>query len=167
MSVPSGISAWTVLAAACLIASPLAVRAEQVYKSIAADGSVMYSSQPMPDAKEVRRIDIMTLTPEQRRAADRARRQFVTDRAEALAAREEAWSRADAEVRDATEQLRTAEAALEAGREPRAEEWIGNYGGRGTRMTEGFFLRLKELEDGVTQARTRLDSAFAARAALE
>ena len=158
----------TALAAAYLIVAPsVGMPAEFVYKSIAADGSVMYSSQPMPDAKEVRRIDIMTLTPEQRRAADRARRQFESDRAEALAAREAAWSHADAEVRDATEQLRTAEAALEAGREPRADEWIGNYGGRGTRMTEGFWLRLKELEDGVTQARARLDSAFAARAALE
>ena len=156
------------LLAACVAAS-LCARAELIYKSVGADGSVTYSSQPVPGAKHTTAIDIQTLSPEERRAADRLRKQVEganSELAKAFADRDEAWRRADVEIRDATEKLASAEARLESEREPREDEWIGNVGG-GTRLRESYFARLKELEDRVTAARARLDRAYAARDGLK
>jgi hypothetical protein len=143
--------------------------AEEIYKSVDGDGKVTYSQAPLPGAKQVSTVDIQTLSPEERRAALRLRKQVAGSNAaldEGFAKREEAWRLADVEIRDATARLLAEESALESGREPRAEEWIGNVGG-GTRMTEAYFERLKMLEDRVAQARKRLDAAYAARDALK
>ena len=152
---------------AALALVSFATRAEMVYKSVAADGSVTYSSHPLPDAKQVTPIDIRTLSPEERRAADRVRKETEATLSKDFTDREDAWRKADAEIRNATEELKAAEAALESGREPAENEWIGNAGGRGTRLTEGYFARLKGLEDQVAQAKAKLDRAFAARDALD
>jgi len=154
------------LVGALMLASP-ALRAEVVYKSVADDGSVTYSSHPVPGAKQVTPIDIRTLSPEERRAADRVRKQTEATLEKDFARREDAWRKADAEIREATEELRAAESALESGREPAENEWIGNAGGRGTRLTEGYFARLKGLEDDVARAKARLDRAYAARQDLD
>ena len=83
------------------------------------DGTVTYSQDP-PDAgaRDVKRIDVKTLSPEQVWAA---RRLLGADtrRADAAAnAREQALSAADREVRAATSVLSDAETALTSGREP-------------------------------------------------
>jgi hypothetical protein len=85
---------------------------------------------------------------------------------DAFEKREQAWRNADIEIRDATEKLQIEESTLDSGREPRADEWVGNLGG-GTRLSQGYFDRLKSLEDRVDQARQRLDRAYDARNALK
>ena len=155
--------------AACGLALAAGPGNSVIYKSIGADGAVTYSQEPVPGARETTTIDIATLTPEQRHAAMRLREKAqVEDREleQSIEKRNEAWRRADQEVREATVALEQAEAALEAGREPLEGDWIGNVG-RGTRLREEYFTRLAGLERQVNQAQARLDHAFEQRRALE
>jgi len=159
-------SAWAI--AAVLLAAAASPQAEEIYKSVAKDGSVTYSSTPIEGATNTP-FDVDKLSPEQRRAALRLRDEMQRANQaldDAHAKRAEAWRLADVEVRDATEKLLLEEAKLRAEREPRSNEWIANAGG-GTRLTQGYFDRLKELEALVSGARERLDRAYEARAALK
>ncbi|MBX9629597.1 MAG: DUF4124 domain-containing protein [Burkholderiales bacterium] len=147
--------------AICLGAA--AANAQPVYRWKAADGTVTYSQDP-PDAgaRDVKRVDVKTLSPEQVRAA---RRLLGTDtqRANAAAdAREQALSDADRGVRAATSALTDAETALTSGREPLPGERLGTANGK-TRLTQAYFDRLRGLENQVEGARRRLDRAYRRR----
>ncbi len=154
-----------------LVASTGHAAETTIYKSMAPDGSVTYSSQaPAPGAKDTTEIEVTTLSPEQRRAALLLRAHEKKANREVLdaAARDEQlrWSRADSEVRNATAALTRAETTLQTERIPRAGERLGNVGG-GTRLTQAYFERLAKLEAGVNQAKARLDRAYEARGALK
>jgi hypothetical protein len=151
-----------------LVAASPGLLADEIYKSIAKDGSVTYSQSPQPGARNTV-IDIQVLSPEERRAAlALQRRTKGTDLAlnDAFEKREQAWHDADVEIRDATGKLAIEESTLESGRDPRADEWVQNVGG-GARLTQDYFERLKVLEGRVEQARQRLDRAYDARNALK
>lgn len=149
--------------AMCLGAAATTANAQPVYRWKAADGTVTYSQDP-PDAgaRDVKRIDVKTLSPEQVRAA---RRLLGADtrRANAAAnAREQALAEADREVRAATSALTDAETALTSGREPLPGERLGTANGK-TRLTQAYFDRLRGLENQVEGARRRLDRAYRRR----
>ncbi|MFZ3322426.1 MAG: DUF4124 domain-containing protein [Usitatibacter sp.] len=151
-----------------LVAASPGLLADEIYKSVAKDGAITYSQSPQPGATNTV-VDIQVLSPEERRAAFALQRRINgTDLAlnDAFEKREQAWRDADIEIRDATEKLTIEESALDSGRDPRADEWIQNVGG-GARLTQGYFERLKTLEDRVAQARQRLDRAYDARNALK
>ncbi|HLX23142.1 MAG TPA: DUF4124 domain-containing protein [Usitatibacter sp.] len=151
-----------------LVAASPGLLADEIYKSVAKDGSVTYSQAPQPGARNTV-VDIQVLSPETRRAALILQRKLEgADLAmnDAFEKRERAWRDADIEIRDATEKLQIEESTLDSGREPRGDEWVGNLGG-GARLSEAYFERLKALEDRVAQARARLDRAYDARNALK
>ena len=151
-----------------LVAASPDLLADEIYKSVGDDGSVTYSQAPLPGAKSST-VDVQVLSPEERRAALMLRHQVASadlGLEDSFAKRERAWRDADIEIRDATEKLMLEESTLDSGREPRAGEWIQNVGG-GARVTQAYFQRLKQLEDHVAQARTRLDHAYDARNALK
>jgi hypothetical protein len=151
-----------------LVAASPGLLADEIYKSVAKDGSVTYSQAPQSGAKNTV-VDIQVLSPEERRAALILERQVdgaALALNDAFDRREQAWRDADIEVRDATEKLMIEESTLDSGREPRADEWVQNAG-TGARLTQGYFERLKTLEDRVARARQRLDRAYDARNALK
>jgi len=156
-----------IFAAMCL--SVTSVHAETIYRSVGADGKVTYSSLPVPGARESKAIDIESLTPEQRRASLQLRLQEKSLSAQVnaqLQSREKKWKRVDHEIISAQKALADAESALQNGRTPLPGERRGNVGG-GSRLTEAYFQRLKNLEAQVKQAKQRLDKAYEARNALK
>lgn len=163
---PSFLPLAALALAACLAAS--AVQAQEIYKSVDANGAVLYSAHPQPGAVSSSVVPIQQLTPEQRRAARRLLRQdrrFDARLDASFARHEREWRTADREVTAALQALQRAEHALEAGRAPRAGERLGNVGG-GTRLTQEYFDRLGALESRVREARARVDRAYDAREKL-
>jgi len=156
-----------ILAAMCLSAT--SARAETIYRSVGADGEVTYSSLPVPGARESKAIKIQSLTPEQRRAGLLLLQQEKSLSAKVdaqLQSREKKWKRVDHEIISAQKVLADAESALQNGRTPLPGERSANVGG-GSRLTETYFQRLKNLEAQVNQAKRRLDKAYEARNALK
>ena len=143
--------------------------ADTIYRSISPDGEVTYSSQPLPGARESKEIVIESLSPEQRRAGMLLRRQDKALSAEVnarLQSLESEWHQVDREIVSAQKALAEAERALRKGRTPLPGERRGNVGG-GSRLTDAYFQRLRQIETRVAQAKERLDRAYAARNALK
>ncbi len=152
------------LAFAALAALPLAGNAatQNIYKSWLPDGSVTYAAQPVPGATKIERIDVQTLSPEQRRAAHRLLQmdQATIRQGDAILQRE--WTKVDNEITHAQKALAGAEQALRNGRTPLPGERLGMRGG-GSRLDARYFARIQRLEDAVNAARKRLDKAYQAR----
>ena len=135
---------------------------QEIYKSWAPDGSVTYAAKPEPGATKVERIDVRTLSSEQRRAAQLT---LLHDRAsitQGYARIEGAWKAVDDEINRAQKALAHAEKALRMGRTPLPGERRGLAGG-GSRLDASYFARLHFLEDAIQAARKRLDKAYDAR----
>jgi len=143
-------------------------QAEVIYKSVGPDGSVEYSEAPPRGAVKVEPIDVETLTPEQRHAA-RLLRQREKAKGQAVSEQVQDYERrlaaADREVNDAQRALAEADQALQAGRAPQPGDRRGTAGGL-SRLTESYFQRIATLEQGVEEARKRLNRAYDARNAL-
>ena len=127
---------------------------ELVYKSFGPRGEVSYGFAPAPGAVRTEPIEITTLPPAQRHALMRL--------PEAGAGSRSRWNRVELEIKAAHSELRRAENALDAGRNTRAGEMIGNKGG-GVRLTQAYFDRIGKLETKVETAKRRLDQAYEAR----
>jgi hypothetical protein len=151
-----------------LVAVPAA--AQTAYKSTMPDGRVIYGDAPIPGARKVEQISVAAprlgeggagAAPggdQDRRSTqgsdqNRARQQDETMRAR-MAEREQARQR----VREAEEALRVAEEAKRNGDEPLPGERLGLAGG-GSRLSEEYFQRQKQLEENVVNARSTLEQA--------
>ncbi|MBI2800636.1 MAG: DUF4124 domain-containing protein [Gammaproteobacteria bacterium] len=152
-----------ILGVALYVAQP--VYGEAIYKSTDASGRVTYSADPAPDAVTTETIDIETLSPEERRAAALLRAQKGASLDASIAQREEAWKTADREVLQAQNALAQAEHALQTGRTPQAGERTGIVG-RGSRLNDSYFSRIRSLETAVRTAKKRLDRAYRTRNGL-
>ena len=144
------------LALAALLGLSGTAQGQPLYKSTMPDGKVVYSEKPVPGA---RRVD--TVEPPPAKAGITA----ATDAEKARAA--QAASKAGAApqqspVEDARNQLKKAEAAREAGKEPLPGERIGTAGGT-SRVTDAYHARQKSLELAVEAARQRLKELEAQR----
>ena len=144
---------WPFALALALTASVAAAQ-QSVYKSTMPDGKVVYAEKPVPGATKVDKVETPTpktgvtgLTPQEK---DRAN-QLARDRAQA----ESAAAAGKKGAEDARKQLKQAEAARDAGKEPLPNERIGLAGG-GSRLTDAYFARQKSLEEAVQAARKRL-----------
>ena len=146
-------------AAAALLLAAAGAHAQQppVYKSIMPDGKVIYGEKPVPGAKRVDTIDpppaktgVTPLPPEHKSMAGQQ------SNARAAAATQQAT------LEDARKQLRAAEAAREAGKEPLAGERQGIVGG-GSRLTDAYHERQKNLEAAVQAAKKRLSDMQASK----
>ena len=135
------------VAALCATAVPAA--AQPVYKSTMPDGKVIYSEKPVPGARRVDTVEpppaktgTTTVTPgEQARAAAKPPPETAPQQSP---------------IEEARKQLKQAEAAREAGKEPLAGERQGTAGGT-SRLTEAYFVRQKSLELAVEAARKRVE----------
>jgi hypothetical protein len=131
--------------------------AQPVFKSTMPDGSIVYGEKPASGAARVETLElpppktgISGLTAEEKARAE----QYARERAAAGAAAAVSQRRVD-ELR---KQLREAEAAREAGKEPLPAERAGIAGG-GSRLTEAYHARQKRLDDAVLEARKQLSEA--------
>lgn len=134
------------LLAAFLFAQPAAGQ----YKSTMPDGSTKYGDAPEPGAVKVEKMKLDT--------SDKGVRPPVAREAAALKQMEAERKGREAPDRrqQLQEALRRAEADLAAGKEPLPGERIGTAGG-GSRLTEAYFARQKQLEAAVEQARRSLE----------
>lgn len=128
--------------------------AQPVFKSTMPDGSVVYGEKPAAGATRVETLDLPTsksgiggITPEEKARAE----QYARERAAGAATAAASQRKLD----EARTQLRQAEAAREAGKEPLPNERTGLAGG-GSRLTEAYHDRQKRLEDAVQNARKQV-----------
>ena len=135
---------------------------QYIYKSWEPDGSVTYAAQPEPNATKVERIEIQTLSPEQRRAAHRLLQMDQKTIKQGYAILQREWNKVDNDITRAQKALQRAEQALRNGRTPLPGERLGMRGG-GSRLDAKYFARIKRLEEAVDAARKRLDKAYEAR----
>lgn len=145
---------WPLSLAFALLAMASGAYAQTLYKSTMPDGRIVYGEKPEPGAKRVDTVEpppgkIGTTVP----APEDKKR--VDERVRARAAASEAERR---ELETAYQQLKEAEAALEAGKEPLPGERIGTAT-KGSRLTDAYFDRQKRLEDAVEAARARVKKA--------
>ena len=145
------------LAVGLALAAASATAQQPVYKSTMPGGKVIYSEKPEPGALRVDKIEappaksgISGLTPEERQRAE--------ENAKQRAAAGAASDKQARDLDDARKQLKAAEIARDAGKEPLPGERVGLAGG-GTRLTDEYHLRQKKLEGDVEAARRRLTAA--------
>ncbi len=139
--------------------------AQTVYKSARPDGSVVYSDAPVPGAKVIGRFQLVPVPPEDEARATQQREQEQRRAKEAdewAKQREDALARADEEVKAAVDALKAAQQRLQQGVEPLPGERTGSVGRR-SRLNEGYYRRMEQLEAEVSAAVKRLDAAYAAR----
>lgn len=141
-----------------VLAAASGAQAQVVYKSTMPDGKVIYTEKPVPGATRVDTIEpppaktgMSSLTPEEKARAD----EFAKKRAAAAAPKGN-------DLDDARRQLKQAEAAREAGKEPLPGERIGTAGG-GSRLTDAYQQRQKTLDNAVETARKKVDQLQSGR----
>jgi hypothetical protein len=151
------------LLTALALAASLA-HAQTVFRSDMPDGSVVYGDKPAPGAKETKKITLpppnISTTPRQTAPASKPTPDPTS--APASAAKKPAVDTPDAQVLRAEEELKAAQAALEAGRDAREGERVGMVGGN-SRLSEAYFERIRSLEAAVAAAQKKLDDAYERR----
>jgi hypothetical protein len=141
-----------ITAAFCaLLLQPAA--AQTLYKSTMPDGRVLYGDKPAPGAANVQ--EIQPDTGKGGLGGSTAGQQKTLQDMEIARQQREASQN---KVREAEQALKNAEAARDAGKEPRENERIGTAGGT-SRLTDSYVERQRGLEEAVERARRELDAA--------
>jgi len=129
-----------------------AAAAQDLYKSTMPNGKVVYGEKPEPGAKHVEKLPppppktgTTLVTPAEKKAIDQ--------RVKQRAASDEASRQ---ELESAYAQLKKAEEAREAGKEPLPGERLGTATGA-SRLTDEYWARQKTLEAAVEAARKRVE----------
>ena len=143
------------IAFAALLAGCNVAAAQTLYKSTMPDGKVIYSEKPAAGA---RRVDTINPPPAQTGTTT------VTpqEKARAMQSAPAPAAQQSSALDEARIQLKKAEAAREAGKEPLPGERIGTAGGT-SRLTDAYFERQKTLEIAVESARKRIAELERAR----
>jgi len=141
-----------------------AAAAQDAYRYVMPDGRVVYSDMPVPGA----RLDGTIAPPAPASPAPAAG--FTPSPAqEALLksadARVRRLNELTAEIQNAERDLAAANAALQAGIEPREGERIGTYAGR-ARLNDAYWARQDYNQLAVAEAQARLNRAVQERNAL-
>jgi len=141
-----------------------AAAAQNAYRFVTPDGRVIYSDQPVPGA----RLEGTIVTPPAP-SSPAPVTTTLTPREEALAKAADGRIRRLNELTDqiqvASRDLAEANAALQAGIEPREGERIGTYGGR-ARLNDAYWARQEANQRAVANAQARLNSAVEERNGL-
>jgi hypothetical protein len=92
------LTALAIAAAFALVPGAAGAAPQYIYKSWEPDGSITYAAQPASDATKVERVDIETLSPEQRRAAHRLLHMDRATIEKGYATLQEEWQSVDDEI---------------------------------------------------------------------
>lgn len=137
-----------ILIVACLSAG---AQAQAIYRSVMPDGKIVFGDKPAPGARESKPVVLRpsnSAMPGPTSGGDPSARQQNLDAA-------------TSEANAAQQNLERAKAALQAGREPTADERIGTK--TGTRTTDAYDQRIRALEQDVANAQKQFDDAQARR----
>jgi hypothetical protein len=150
------------LLALALLASPFAAQGRTIYKYMGANGTIEYSTEKPKDRPVIAELDSQALADDQRNIV---RSGITSPSSQSLVASADArvkrQNEASANVQRAEQNLKDAQAALEAGREPLPGERTGTVSGF-TRLNEAYAVRVGALERSVDLARAQLDEAYRA-----
>ena len=141
----------SILSLALLVALAQSAPAQTLYKSTLPDGSVVYGDKPAPGAVK---------SEEQK--PDTSKQGIVPPKAPTTAAKKTEANPKEERIRAAEKALKDAEAAQAAGKEPTAGDRLGTVSGN-QRLTEEYWARQKQLEQGVEQARANLEKVKAGK----
>ena len=150
--------AVTLLFAGTLGAPSLAL-AEEIYKSVDADGNVTYSSVPPEEAVDTQTVSVPDAPSEvQRQEAEQREKQ--RQRAADNMARERAArdSQRGGTVQDAEKGRDRAKTQLERAQVEQDSDWQGLAGG-GRRLKESYFERVRNAEEELRQAEEAVSKA--------
>ena len=130
----------------------LTAQAQAVYRSVMPDGRIIYGDKPAPGAKEAKEVILQKpniIAP-------------VSTKPDPAVQQKDAGTGTSAgidRVKSARQALDAAKAALEAGREQKEGDRIGTAKKGASQLTDGYYQRIKALEDAVTAAQKQLDDA--------
>ncbi|HEY4375384.1 MAG TPA: DUF4124 domain-containing protein [Burkholderiales bacterium] len=138
-------------------------QAATIYKYRGADGQIAYSTTRPQGVAVIEEMDSKALADDPR-TQYHARDAIGSAPAPTAAADAhlERIARADASIERAQQNLKNAQAALEAGREPQPGERNGTASGF-SRLTPAYEERVAALEQAVDVAQRQLDEAYRAR----
>lgn len=149
------------LPAVALLLLTGAAGAQQVFRSIDADGNVTFSSSP-PSPNSGARVDTITLapgpTPEQRAAAEERMRQIEAEAERITQDRAARRAQQQSDVQGAREALRQAEAELVKAQERGDGDWQTLATG-GRVPSAAYDDRVEQAEQRVQEARDALNRA--------
>jgi hypothetical protein len=126
-------------------------QAQTIYRSVMPDGKIVFGDKPAPGAKESKPV---AQRPPNISVPGPTSGGEVSPRQQTLEATTN-------DVNAAQQNLDRARAALEAGREPSADEHIGTK--TGMRTTEAYDQRIRGLEQDLATAQRQLDDALGKR----
>ena len=155
--------ALALLAALFAAHFPSGATAQSAYRFVTPDGRVIYSDQPVAGA----RLEATIAAPPAPSSPQPA--VSLTPRQEALAKsadeRIRRLNELTIEIQGAERDLAAANAALQAGVEPREGERIGTYAGR-ARLNDAYWARQDDNQRAVANAQARLNRAVQERNGL-
>lgn len=146
-----------ILGGAMLLALPAA--AEDIYRSVDAQGNVTYTDQPPAGTQEAEKVELSPgPSPESIRHTEQRNREInqATDKAERKRLQQE--RERQQRVEQARKALEEAEAKLAAAKEIKDEDRQNLAGGK-RRITPDYFARVKAAKDEVEKAREALRKA--------
>lgn len=144
----------------------------EMYKVIDKDGHVSFTDSPPPKdkANKVETVDpVETNRMPSKTYKGELQEQFKKRTEERQEQRKEAWAAYDKRVKDAVNTLKAAERALEKGKQVGEGDRVGivSHGKQaGSRLTNGYLERVKQLEKAVEKARENLRTAKKQRPTL-
>jgi uncharacterized membrane protein len=141
-----------------------AVAAQDAYRYVTPEGRVIYSDQPVPGA----RLDSTVAAPAPVSTAPATGSTLSPTQEALLRSADERVRRLNeltVEIQIAERDLAAANAALQAGIEPREGERIGTYAGR-ARLNDAYWARQDYNQQAVASAQARLNRAAQERNAL-
>ncbi len=148
-----------ILLLAGFLRAPSLVSAEEIYKSVDADGNVTYSSVPTAEAVKTQPVSVPDApSPAQQQEAvqrERQLQQAADNLAQDRSARD---SQRRSKVQDAEKAHDQAKAWLEQAQVKRDSDWQGLAGG-GRHLKEGYFERVRNAQENLRQTEESLSKA--------
>lgn len=149
---------------AVLLATTSLPSVSEVYRSVARDGSVTFSDQPVPGSVEESTvvIDTQTPTPQEVKASEQQARETIKKADQIGQETESIEAEKAANIKAARMNLESAQAHLREVQVVRASDRQSLAGG-GSKLRPEYLQRLQDAEQQVMEAQKKLDAAKRAR----
>jgi|SRR5271170_4911579 len=142
-------------------------RAVEIYRYVMPDGTMLYTNEVSTKGKFQEVIE--SPPPDSKQIVKEERAKFKREEARAnriASQHESSLDAVEVKIHDATRALTAAKAALAAGVVLQPEDRIGIVDGS-SRFSSAYWVRQRELQEAVDDAREQLDDAYSARDALK